>query len=92
MIESEMLQETASTNSALLARDQLVSTQFEYMFVLLLEGFVQRLMEHAGDGEGLLSWRRLVAEYEPASAGGETSLLLEVVAQTFKGDVLGLLD
>ena len=40
--------------------------------------------EHAGDGEGLLSWRRLVAEYEPETAGRETSLLLEVLAQTFK--------
>ena len=32
-------------------------------------------------------WRRLVAEYEPATAGRETSLLLEVLAQTLKGDV-----
>ena len=53
---------------------------------------MQRLLEHAGDGEGLLSWRRLVAEYEPATAGRETSLLLEVLAQTFKGDVRGSLD
>ena len=50
------------------------------------------MLEHAGDGEGLLSWRRLVAEYEPATAGRETSLLLEVLAQTFKGDVRGSLD
>ena len=42
--------------------------------------------------KGLLSWRRLVAEYEPATAGRETSLLLEVLAQTFKGDVRGSLD
>ena len=62
------------------------------MLVLLLEGSAQRLLEHAGDGEGLLSWRRLVAEYEPASAGREKSLLLEVLAQTFKGDVRGSLD
>ena len=50
------------------------------------------MLEHAGDGEGLLSWRRLVAEYEPATAGRETSLLLEVLAQTFKGDVRGSFD
>ena len=60
------------------------------MLVLLLEGSAQRLLEHAG--EGLLSWRRLVAEYEPATAGRETSLLFEVLAQTFKGDVRGSLD
>ena len=40
----------------------------------------------------LLSWRRLVAEYEPATTGRETSLLLEVLAQTFKCDVRGSLD
>ena len=33
-----------------------------------------------------------MAEYEPTTAGGETSLLLEVLAQTFKGDVRGSLD
>ena len=82
-----MLPEAAITNSALPARDQRVSTQLYYMSVLLLEGSAQRLLEHAGDVEGLLSWRRLVAEYEPATAGRETSLLLEVLAQTFKGDV-----
>ena len=54
------------------------ATQLYYMLVLLLEGSAQRLLEHAGDGKGLLRWRRLVAEYEPATAGRETSLLLEV--------------
>ena len=86
MIESEVLPEAAITNSALPARDRRVSTLLYYMLVLLLEGSAQRLL---GDGEGLLSWRRLVAEYEPATAGRETSLLLEVLAQTFKGDVRG---
>ena len=57
MIESEALQENGIINSALLARDQRVSTQY-YMLVLLLEGSAQRLLEHAGDGEGLLSWHR----------------------------------
>ena len=92
MIESEVLQEHATMNSALLARDQRVATQLYYMLVLLLEGSAQRLLEHAGDGEGLLSWRRLVAEYEPTTAGRETSRLLEVLAQTFKGDVWSSLD
>ena len=73
-------------NSASLARDQ---TQLYRMVVLLLEGSAQRVLEHVGDGEGLRSWRRLVAEHEPATAGRETSLLFEVLAQTFKGDVRG---
>ena len=92
MIESDVMQEAAITNSALPVRDQQASTQLYYMLVLLLEGSAQRLLEHAGDGEVLLSWHRLVAEYEPTTAGRETSLLLEVLAQTFKGDVQGSLD
>ena len=88
--ESEVL---PITNSTLPVRDQRVSTQLYCMLVLLLEGSEQRLLEHAGDAEGLLSWRRLVAEYEPATAGRrETSLLLEVLAQTFKRDGRGSLD
>ena len=35
---------------------------------LALGGSAQRLLEHAGNGEGLLSWRRLVAEYAPADS------------------------
>ena len=87
MIESEVLQEAAIMNSVLPVGDQQASTQLYFMWVLLLEGSAQRLMEHASDGEGLLSWHRLVAEYELTTAGRETSLLLEVLAQTFKGDV-----
>ncbi len=59
-IESEVLTESAITNAALLPRAQRVSTQLFYMLVLLSEGSAQRLLEHAGDGEGLLSWHRLV--------------------------------
>ena len=33
-----------------------------------------------------------MGEYEPTTTGGETSLLLEVLAQTFTGDVRGSLD
>ena len=33
-----------------------------------------------------------MAENEPATAGREASLLLELLAQTFKGDVRGSLD
>ena len=87
-----MLQKNAIMNSALPARHQRVSTQLYYMLVLILEGSAQRLLEHAGDGEGLLNWRRLVPEYGVATAGRETSLLLEVLAQTFKGDVRASLD
>ena len=81
MIESEVLR----IHPCLLETSE--SPQLFCMTVLLLEGSAQRLLEHAGDGEGFLSWRRLVAEQEPATAGRETSLLVGVLAQTFRGDV-----
>ena len=92
MIESEVLQESALMDSVLAARDQQVSTQLHYMLVPLLDGPAQRLLEHARDGEGLLSRDRLVAEYDLTTAGRKTSLLLKVLAQTFKGNVRGSLD
>ena len=73
--------EAAITNAAMPQRDQQISTQLNYMPVLLLEGSAQQLLEHAGDGEGLQSWRRLVAENEPSSGRKGISLFLEVLAQ-----------
>ena len=56
MIESEVWQEAAIMKTVLAAGDQQVSTQLYYTLVLLLEGSAQRLLENAGDGEGLLRW------------------------------------
>ena len=52
MIESEVVQEAAIMNSALPVRDQHASIQLYHMLVLVLEGSAQRVLEHAGDGEG----------------------------------------
>ena len=62
MMESEVLQEIAITNSALPGRDQRVLTQLYFVLVLLLEGSAHRLLEHAGNGEELLRWRSLVVK------------------------------
>ena len=61
--------------AALSQQDRKISTQLFHMPVLLLQGSAQRLLEHVGYGERLRSQRRLVAEYEPAISGRETSLL-----------------
>ena len=92
MIESEVMQEAAIMNSVLPVGDQQASTQLCYMLVLLLEASAQRLLEYAGDGEGLLSWHRLVQNTSRQQLVEKTSLLFEVLAQTFKGDVRGSLD
>ena len=78
LIESEVLKEPAITNAALPPRDQRVSTQLYYMLVLLLWQRTAHLAQ--------------TCEYEPATAGRESALLLEVLAQTFKGNVRGSLD
>ena len=64
------------------------------MLVPLLDGSAQRFLEHVSDGEGLLSRHRLVAvaEHDLTTARRQTSLLLEVLAQTFKGNVRGSQD
>ena len=47
-------------NAALLPRGQRVSTQLYYLWVLLLEGSAQRLLEDASDCEGLLGLRKVI--------------------------------
>ena len=90
MIESEVLQEPALMDSVLAARDHQVSciTCWYHSWMDLRNA----LLEHASDGEGLLSRHRLVAEHDLTTAGRKRSLLLEVLAQTFKGNVGESLD
>ena len=78
LIESEVLKEPAITNAALPPRDQRVSTQLYYILVLLLWQRTAHLAQ--------------TCEYEPATAGRESALLLDMLAQTFMGNVRGSLD
>ena len=90
MIESEVLQGISTHGLGL--GSQRPTGPLHYMLAQLLDGSAQRLLEHVSDGEGLLSRHRLVAEHDLTTAGRKTSLLLEVLAQTFKGNVRGWLD
>ena len=73
MIESAVLTEAAISNAVLPPRDQRVPTQPYYMLVLLQEGSAQRLLERAGDGEGLQRWHRLVGGRVRASDNRKTN-------------------
>ena len=79
--------------SILVVRDMLISTQLHCTLVPLFERSAQRLLEYAGDdGEGSLSWHSLVGEDNPTTTGRRTSLPIEILVQTDKGNVRGSLD
>ena len=52
-----------------------VSSQLFYMLVLSCEDSARRKLEHAGHGEGLRGWTRLVMESEPSGASRHASLM-----------------
>eukprot|EP00969_Alexandrium_andersonii_P345043 15252219-Alexandrium_andersonii.AAC.1 len=56
------------------------------MLALSTEGAAARIVELAGSPEGLLAWIRMVATYEPDTAGRHANLLLQVLSYEFEGD------
>ena len=62
--------------------------------VLLLEGSAQRLclLEHAGDGEGLLDRHWSVSEDDLTAVEMDTSLLPELLTRAFRRNTRGLMD
>ena len=71
---------------------QSLSSQLYYILVMSCEGPALRTLERAGDGEGALAWRWMVAEHEPNTAGRHATLLLEILAFSFTEDTRGSLD
>ena len=51
------------------------SAQLHYMLIMVCQESAQKLLEHAGDTEGEVAWRRLLDEYEPTTAGRQCALL-----------------
>ena len=79
LAEAETADHTLIKNTVLDARRRQLSTQVYYMLALLAEEPVQRLLEHAGESEGFLAWKRLVEEFEPRTAGRQAGLLLRLL-------------
>ena len=52
----------------------------------------QKLLERAGDIEGLVAWRRLLDEGEPRTAGRRRALLQELLHYGFPGDPRAAMD
>ena len=72
--------------AALGPTDRAWSAQLYYMLALSTEGAAARIVELAGAPEGLLAWRRLLATYEPDTAGRHATLLLQVLNYEFEGE------
>ena len=52
-----------------------LSAQLYYMLIMVCQEGAQKLLEHAGDTEGGVAWRRLLDEYELRTAGRQCALL-----------------
>ena len=59
---------------------------------MVCQEVAQKLLEHAGDTEGGVAWRRLLDEYEPRTAGQQCALLQELLHYGFPGDPRAALD
>ena len=86
LAEAEQADLSMIGNAVLDASRRRLSTQVYYMLALLAEEPVQRLLEHAGESEGFLAWRRLVDEFEPRTAGRQAGLLLGLLRFEFAGE------
>ena len=62
------------------------------MLIMVCQEGAQKLLEHAGDTEGRVAWRRLLDEYEPRTAGRQCALLHELFHYGFPGDPRTSLD
>jgi hypothetical protein len=81
---AKLLEGTARVD--LSAVDAKVTVQLGYMLILSCKDkAVEKLRNFPDPQHGLESWRRLVQEYEPASAGRFGGMLVGILATKFKG-------
>ena len=62
------------------------------MLIMVCQEGAQKLLEHAGDTEGAVAWRRLLDDCEPRTAGRQCALLQEPAHCGFPGDPRAALD
>ena len=60
-----------------------LSAQLYFLLIMVCQKGAQKLLEHAGDSEGGVAWRRLLDEYEPRTAGRQCALLQELLHHGF---------
>ena len=57
-----------------------------FMFVQLTSGTALDIIPNAGDGEGLESWRRLLAEFDPTAPSSSAGSMMELLSHLFTDD------
>ena len=67
-------------------------SQLYYMLIMVCQEGAQKLVEHAGDTEGGVAWRRLLDENEPRTAGRQCALVKKLLHYAFPGDPRTALD
>ena len=68
-----------------------LSAQLHYMLIMVCQEGAQMLLEHAGDTEGGVAWRRLLDEFA-RTAGRQCALLQELLHYGFPGEPRTALD
>ena len=92
MVSAETTAPADLVNTRLTSEMRAMSVQLYYMLTMLCEEPVLRHLEAAGECEGFLTWEKLVAEFEPRTAGRHAGMLLELLRFPFEGDPRGALD
>ena len=65
-----------------------ISTELYHVLIMLTRGRAQRLVLKAKEPEGLEAIRLLLRRYEPVSTVTTVSKLLDLLATTFRGDLM----
>ena len=72
--------ELSCENTGLTEAERGMSTQLYYVLVLLTKGRALDKVQAAGEGEGLVAWRLLHAQWEPAVVSRYVGMLMQLLA------------
>eukprot|EP00971_Amphidinium_carterae_P333931 6468960-Amphidinium_carterae.1 len=79
--------------NTVLSMDQAAaSTQLYYLLIMCCRDSALTRIVNVGVSEGLLAWRALCRHHNPSSAARHASLLLDLLAFSFEGDVQARLE
>eukprot|EP00971_Amphidinium_carterae_P046144 908413-Amphidinium_carterae.2 len=79
-------------NTVLSADQAAASTQLYYLLIMSCRDSALTRIVNVGVAEGLLAWRALCRHHNPSSAARHASLLLDLLAFSFEGDVQARLE
>lgn len=82
MLETIGKQDQAVLQVSITSADERLAHQLCYMLALVCEG---PALSKAGQGEGCLTWKRIVEFHEPGMAGSQAAVLQQILSDSFGG-------